>query len=287
MDKKRTCKFSNEIGLEFPFLKKSKLDDGDVYCSTCNREFGIASGRYDIKRHVASEKHKKCVANSVSNKNLTTFFKPAHMGTHESNIAIAEAVFSFHTINHNHSFRSMDCSSKLIQNFFEPKFSCARTKTETIIQHVLMPYVLKNLKKKLDDASYLSVYTDASNHKDLKMFPIVIRLFNETEGIIVRLLEFAALPGETSDIIVEYVLTTLEKNNINKKLVAFCADNANTNFGGITRRGTNNVISKLNMTLSQNVMGIGCAAHIINNAIRTAADLLPIDVDAIVKKVYM
>lgn len=33
-------------------------------------------------------------------------------------------------------------------------------------------------------------------------------------------------------------------------------------------------------------MGVGCAAHIVHNAVHIAADCLPIDVEAIVNKIY-
>jgi hypothetical protein len=34
-----------------------------------------------------------------------------------------------------------------------------------------------------------------------------------------------------------------------------------------------------------NIQGIGCAAHILHNALQTSADILPIDVEAIVNKI--
>lgn len=33
-------------------------------------------------------------------------------------------------------------------------------------------------------------------------------------------------------------------------------------------------------------MGVGCTAHIAHNALQTAADFLPIDVEVIVNKIY-
>jgi hypothetical protein len=34
------------------------------------------------------------------------------------------------------------------------------------------------------------------------------------------------------------------------------------------------------------VQGIGCAAHVLHNALQTIADVLPIDVEAILNKVF-
>lgn len=38
--------------------------------------------------------------------------------------------------------------------------------------------------------------------------------------------------------------------------------------------------------LSQNVIGVGCTAHIVHNTVKTAADLLPIDIENLVVKIY-
>lgn len=51
------------------------------------------------------------------------------------------------------------------------------------------------------------------------------------------------------------------------------------NFGGVGRNVGNNVlVSHLNQNLDQEVVGVGCPAHILHNAIRHATDLLEIDV---------
>ena len=59
-----------------------------------------------------------------------------------------------------------------------------------------------------------------------------------------KLLEFKSLGGETAAILSEYVVSVLEQNGLKEKLAEFCADNSNTNFGGLKRRGQNNVSSK-------------------------------------------
>lgn len=51
-------------------------------------------------------------------------------------------------------------------------------------------------------------------------------------------------------------------------------------FGGTNRKEQNNVFIKLN----HNLMGAGCAGHIFLNNVRTAVDILPIEVELIVSK---
>lgn len=78
----------------------------------------------------------------------------------------------------------------------------------------------------------------------------------------------------------------LSFNDLNKKIVAFCGDNTNCNFGGKNRKGSNNVYAKLNLSLGRQLIGIGCGAHIVHNAIKTASDCLPVDFECIVVKIY-
>ena len=70
------------------------------------------------------------------------------------------------------------------------------------------------------------------------------------------------------------------------KIIALCADNNNTNFGGDHRKGENNLHFRLKDQLIQNILGIGCSAHIINNTIQTAVDVLPIEIEAVIQKIY-
>ena len=73
---------------------------------------------------------------------------------------------------------------------------------------------------------------------------------------------------------------------IEKKIIALSADNTNTNFGGVLRRGKNNLFTHLNGYVENNIIGIGCSAHILNNAIQSASDTLPIDLQMIISKIF-
>lgn len=60
-----------------------------------------------------------------------------------------------------------------------------------------------------------------------------------------------------------------------------CADNTNKNFGGAAHKGVN-VFYKLNNSLKQNVIWIGCITHVINNAVQTVANNLSVDIESII-----
>ncbi|KAJ8892538.1 hypothetical protein PR048_005119 [Dryococelus australis] len=116
----------------------------------------------------------------------------------------------------------MDCTARLIIIFGNSStasnFSCTSTKCEAIVTNVIAPD------------------TDAGNHGDVKLFPIIIRSSNET-----------------SDAVAEYIVKVLTENN----LVAFGRDNANVNFSGLNQANSNNVYSRLKNDLGDHIIGSG------------------------------
>jgi len=284
---KRKCTFNVNLQAKYPFIKQTNTPS-DVRCEKCRTEFSVShSGASDIEQHLKSEKHKNADRAAASSSSMLTFFKKSDTPTlKDLDIAAAEGVWAYHTIQENHSFRSNDCASKLIQSCFEPKFTCARTKSEAIVVNVLTPTAMKELKDDLDKSNCITILNDASNHGNKKIYPILVRFFQPYVGVQVKILDLQDQPGETSDIIVNYLNQVLTDNNLTAKVVAFCGDNANVNFGGAARRGTNNVLTKLQSSLKKPLIGIGCGAHVIHNAIKSAADRLPLDYESIIVKIY-
>jgi hypothetical protein len=58
-------------------------------------------------------------------------------------------------VKHDFLFRSNDCSSKLISLVFDSKSSCAPTKSEAICVNVLAPKAEEEIRKELNDASFI------------------------------------------------------------------------------------------------------------------------------------
>lgn len=92
--------------------------------------------------------------------------------------------------------------------------------------------------------------------------------------------------GETADIIVQLLERVSKFYQIERKFVAFSADNAPTNFGSVRRTGEKNVFKQLKDKINPNMIGAGCTAHILHNAIEYACDQLAIDVEYIAVKIY-
>jgi len=273
---KRKCSFNDKLQTKYPFVKQ-KRDPSDVTCEKCRTDFSVEhGGSGDIEKHLRSEKHKLSDHAAASSSSMLNFFKKTDLpSSKDFEVAAAEATWAYHTVQGNHSFRSNDCASSLIQTCFEQKFRCAHTQSEAIVVNVLAPMAIHELNDHLRKAIRITLLTDASNHGSTKLFPVLVRYFLPYEGVQVKILEFQEQPGETSNIIVDYLKQVLTKNELTSKIVMFCGDNTNTNFGEKNRKEVNNVYTKLNTFLGRNLIGIGCGAHIIHNAIKTAADCLP------------
>lgn len=150
-------------------------------------------------------------------------------------------MWTYHVTHANHSFRSVDFEAKIIRNCFElTKFSCARTKCESIVTGVFAPYVLEELHKDFANTQFVTVLTDASNHGNIKMFPVAVRYFSEKEGVKIKIIELVSTSDETSDTIAALLNKAIKDFNLKKKINAFCGDNAPCNFGNRERTGTIN-----------------------------------------------
>jgi hypothetical protein len=149
---------------------------------------------------------------------------------------------------------------------------------------MLTPFALPELQSNIQKANFISVMTDASNHKDT-IFPVLVRYFEPSKGVQVTLLELKSLPGERAETVSEFLTNCLSSVNARDKTVSICADNTNCNFGGASRKCVNNVFIKLKESIGHDLVGVGCSLHIIHNTIQTATDVLPVDIEGIVSRI--
>jgi hypothetical protein len=147
---------------------------------------------------------------------LTKYFVKSNSKLDES-LCGAEGTLAFRTVAHHNSFKSMDCTSKLLREMFNDsevakRISSACTKTESIVNSVLAPHAVQEVIKSLQgipfcgvstDASIygckylrMQVSTDASNHGAVKIFPILIQYFDYVNGgLQIKLLEIESKPN--------------------------------------------------------------------------------------------
>jgi hypothetical protein len=73
---------------------------------------------------------------------------------------------------------------------------------------------------------------------------------------------------------------------LENKVIAISGDNTNTNFGGLKRRGTNNVFCKIKEDLNRDVICLGCVAHMIHNYAHSSINTIPLDTEDLVVKFF-
>lgn len=289
LSKKRNCCFNNQLQKDFPYLRPTGKET-TVLCSICQSVFSILSGgRTSRKEHEGTTKHKAALTARASSSSVTDFFHKVEPTQNEYDLALQEGIYAYHTVRHNHSFRSMDCTSNLNKKFSNPKFACARTKCEAIVTNVFAPWANDELIKDLKDVQYVSLSVDTSNNRHVKLLPVLVRYFKAYEGsscVQTKLVDFVELKGETSEHIAAEIINVMNKYGIENKVVALSADNTNTNFGGLHRHGRENVHTKVKMSLRREVIGLGCPAHIVHNCAQTARDTIPVDVESTLSKIF-
>lgn len=131
--------------------------------------------------------------------------------------------------------------------------------------------------------------TDASNHKDVKIFPLVIRY--SVKGKIDHFLYGVEnLPGEEAKMIADMIMNTLfgSENNDGLKMEKFYVlgtDNTNTNMGGVNQPVGDNVLTHLRGQIAD-LFGQGCFGHVVHNAGEKGADALSMDFENFVLKIH-
>lgn len=279
---KGKCVLNAKLREKYPFLETTKTQS-DVLCKKCHSRFSIAGGgNSDIVQHLKSKKHTDALNAASTSQTITSHFS----STLDTQTAALEGVWAYHVINANHSFKSSDCATKIFKTCFKmTNFSCSQKKCQAIVTGVFAPHAKQTLKDDLKQCNYVSIYTDASNHGNIKLFPVLVRYFIPTVGVHVKVLEISSEKGETSEIISDLISCVAREYGLEKKIVAFCGDNAKVNFGGLSRGGENNVFYRMKLWLPH-LIGIGCTAHIAHNALKNACEAIPFDVEHVIVKIY-
>lgn len=113
-----------------------------------------------------------------------------------------------------------------------------------------------------------------------------MRYFVPQEGVKIKIIDYENLPAETSDIIVDNLIKIIDAHRLTNKHSSYCSDNANINFAGANPQGLETVDYKLKQKFDDHIIRVGCASHIVHNAINSACYLLPDNVESIIVKIY-
>jgi hypothetical protein len=177
-----------------------------------------------------------------------TDFVMTKLDPNTGKVTAAECTKGYHTVQHEHSYRSADCDMKLFQLLFPDsdivkKLSCGRTKAEAIVTGVLAPASVDDslgilhrnmieIEEEEDLTPYFSIASDASNHGSSKMFPVAITFWTPQDDMHNRVLDFYSDSEESAGSTANQLTSRLEKMDLSiQKVSAFSADNASVDYG--------------------------------------------------------
>lgn len=289
--RKKKCYFTSfqaDWAAKFPWARKERETEYDVYCKVCNMKFTV---KYDgikaMVRHESSQKHVNFSSAAKKSDTITAFF--VKKGTPlEDKIAAVTVTNIYHSIVHNHSYNSFDCAMKLNAVCFSEcdtakKVRCGRTKAEIIARNVLKPFVIEQVLRDLNGELplYFTLATDASNKGNRKFFPVVLFYFEKENGLTSKLVDFLEESDETARSVYTCLLESLQRLELDtSRIVSYSADNAPVNYG------KNNSVYKFLKDKNNNIFKGNCHAHILHNCAKFACKKLNYDVEAFILKVY-
>ncbi|XP_026744936.1 uncharacterized protein LOC113506291, partial [Trichoplusia ni] len=205
----------------------------------------------------------------------------------DTKLAAAELAMTYHTVKHNLSYNSQDCSIKLnkiiyVDSKTATNLRLARTKMEALVTEVLGPHSLQSVIDQLNkDNVFYCLQTDASNKKNIKLFPLVVQYFTPKSGIQQKLIDFYENPDESANGMFSAIKNSLESLELPfSQISGFSADNTNANFGHNHSLYTN-ILEVIPDLIKGN-----CHAHIVHNSVKHAMNCLNYDIENIILKIY-
>lgn len=212
-----------------------------------------------------------------------------NQNTIDNAVTHAEVLFTHFLVEHNihvsasdHAgplFRAMFLQDKFSAEDIIRKYSCARTKT-TCIVNKLAEIETTSLVQAMQAGPY-SLATDASNDKNEKLFPVVVRM--EKDGAVqTRLLSILELKAKgTGENVAQMILKDLESKSVPlKNCLALTTDNANVMVG--KRSGLYGQLLQHHPDL----YSTGCICHRIHLAAEWASKCLPRNVSSFFVDIY-
>ncbi|XP_056598364.1 uncharacterized protein LOC130417080 [Triplophysa dalaica] len=267
---------------QWPCLRQSKLLN-HAFCTLCNYDIDVShQGASDCRRHVEGKKHLKIVAATDSTPKINAFF----LKSQDLRPIRAETLFTTFIVEHNLPLAAADHAGPLFRKMFPDseiakQYSCARTKTASIVK-----VLAKNDDERITEAMKRSPYslaTDGSTDmEDVKMYPIVVRIFDPSLGrVVVMLLKICESRESTGKAIFELLDGELKKRDIPwSNCVSFAADNA------AVMQGLGKGVAAFLKAQHPHIYLVGCACHLIHLAAERASRQLSVNIEDFLVTIY-
>ena len=130
---------------KYPCFRKNR-NDYEAECLVCKSGTYISvvpKGNGYLSTDLQLEQHRKAVRGAVASTKMTNYFVTAGSKC-EDEITAAEVTLAFHSVNHHHSFLSMDCISVLLKKIF-PDCNVAKTfSSDCRVKNILKVEKIKN-----------------------------------------------------------------------------------------------------------------------------------------------
>jgi hypothetical protein len=139
-------------------------------------------GHGDIEKHVATEKHKRVETSKKITPSVSKFFDAGK----DLSVIRAEVLFSEFLVEHNIPLSVTEHTGQLFRKMFSDsqiakKYSAGPTKTRSIVGELARNDAIA-ITRAMQSAPY-SLATDGSqDYSDHKLYPLVIKYFDENVG---------------------------------------------------------------------------------------------------------
>lgn len=164
----RQTRFNDEWVTD-PIYKSwlKKVDEFNGRCSICYVNISVNNeGAAALKAHAITKRHLAETQKAVGCSLVSKFYTASHSGE-ELRATLVEMATVYHTISHQQSYSSGDCTVKLYCHLLKEdkiasKIHIGRTKASAIAENVLGPHSYDMLKRDIGE-NYFSISSDASN----------------------------------------------------------------------------------------------------------------------------
>lgn len=263
------------------WLSRVHGDDTRAYCKFCRCTL---LARYaDILSHSETKKHKSASAPFSSVRQTKLPFKTSKESFEVNQAEGSLALFvSSHCAVMSCDHLSELCKTKFKDSDTASKLQIHRTKCSAVIKNVLRPHFVENMRQDIGDSMYSILIDESTDISVTKFLGITIIYYSDSSNAIIStFLKLAELAQCDAQSIVAAIKDTLKQFGLDlNKLQGVGTDNANVMVG------INNGVYKILKSELPHLILVKCVCHSIQIATSSACEMLPRNIEFLVREIY-